>query len=53
MAEKTYSLIFLFLFVVLLMIDSWKLAKASPDKGSELHAVDRYAVADRIMYLSR
>lgn len=48
MAENTYSLIFLLLSVVLIMIDSWKLAKASPVPRSELHAIDRYAVADQI-----
>lgn len=52
MAEKTYSLILLLLFVVLILIDSWKLAKASPQKGSELHAIDRYAVADQIMSIA-
>ena len=48
MDENTTSLIFLLLFVVLMVIDSWVLARATPGEASELHAADRYAVADQI-----
>jgi hypothetical protein len=49
MAENTYSLIFLLLFIVLFVIDSWIPADFTPAERSELHAHDRYAVADQIL----
>jgi hypothetical protein len=49
MAENTNSLIFLLLFIVLFVIDSWTPAHTTSGEPSELHAHDRYAVADQIL----
>jgi hypothetical protein len=49
MAENTFSLIFLFLFIGLFVIDSWAPTDIIPGEGSELHAYDRYSVAEQIL----
>lgn len=49
MDENIYSLIFLLLFVVLLVTGWRKHVGSSTGKGSELHATDRYAVAEQCL----
>lgn len=48
MDENIYSLIFLLLFIVLLMTGSSESANTTGE-DSELHAANRYAVADQCL----
>lgn len=50
MAGEIYPLIFV-LIIAMIAIYAWKLVEKERGSGSELHAVDRYAVADQIVIL--
>jgi FtsH-binding integral membrane protein len=49
MAGEIYPLIFVLLMIAAIAIDTWKLTEKDHGSGSELHAADRYAVAERIL----